>query len=80
MGTITINVDDQTESLFREVVLEEEGSGKGRLGYAVTEALKLWINQRKQTEIANRQLALMKKGLKLGKFVFNREELHERIY
>lgn len=80
MGTITINVDDTTEHLFREVVIEEEGTGKGKLGIAVTEALKLWIEQKKQTEIAERQLTLMKNGFKLGKYKFNREELHERIY
>ena len=78
MATITINVDDQTESLFRDVVKEELGGEKGKLGQAVTEALQLWISQKKQEEIAQRQLGLMKKGFKLGKWKINRDELHER--
>lgn len=78
MGTITINVSDDTEMLFREVVKEEVGSSKGSLGTAVEEALALWISEKKEQEIATRQLTLMEKGFTLGKYKFNREELHER--
>lgn len=78
MGTITINVRDQTEALFRDVVKQEIGEEKGSLGQAVEEALKLWIKQKKEEEIAQRQLALLRKGFHLGKHTFNRDELHER--
>ncbi|HLC90461.1 MAG TPA: hypothetical protein VJI15_01715 [Candidatus Nanoarchaeia archaeon] len=78
MGTITINVSDTTETIFREVVREEIGSAKGSLGTAVEEALTLWISKKREEEIATRQLALMKRGFALGKYTFQREELHER--
>jgi len=78
MGTITISVDDEIEMQFREVVKEEIGETKGSIGSAVTEALNLWITQKQQTEISQRQLALISKGFRLGKYKFDREELHER--
>jgi len=78
MGTITINVDDNMEAKFREVVAEEKGVGKGKLGSAVEEALDLWIKNKEQKDIAQRQLELMKKGFHLGKYVFNRDDLHGR--
>lgn len=78
MGTITISVDDATEMEFREVVKEEIGETKGSLGSAISEAMNLWIKQKQQIEIAQRQLALIEKGFHLGKYKFNREELHER--
>ena len=79
MRTITINIDNATESEFRETVKNKFGSGKGILGKAVSEALNLWTEQKKQTEIKQRQLALMKQGFKLGKREFKtRADLHER--
>lgn len=78
MGTITISVDDSTETTFRKVVREEIGETKGSLGTAVTEAMNLWVQQKRQTEIAQRQLALMERGFRLGRYKFNREALHER--
>ncbi|HLD72187.1 MAG TPA: hypothetical protein VJA23_01240 [Candidatus Nanoarchaeia archaeon] len=78
MATITINIDNQTETIFREAVKEELGTEKGKLGQAVNEALQLWINKKKQEEISQRQLTLLKTGFKLGKWKFNRDELHER--
>ena len=78
MGTITININDQTEELFREVVKQELGLGKGKLGQAVEEALKDWIKEKGEEEIAQRQLQLLKKGYRFGKYKFSRDELHER--
>lgn len=37
-------------------------------------------NHKKQEEISQRQLGLMKKGFKLGTWKINRDELHERLY
>ena len=78
MGTITISVNDATEMEFRDVVKQEIGETKGSLGSAITQAMDLWIKDKQQTEIAQRQLALMRKGFRFGKYKFDREELHER--
>jgi len=78
MGTITINISDETEEFFRTTVKEEVGEGKGKLGEAVDEALKKWAYEKKQQEIADEMIALMKKGFNLGKITATREELHER--
>lgn len=40
--------------------------------------MELNTNQTKEEEIAQRQLDLMKKGFKLGKLTFDREELYFR--
>jgi len=68
------------ETRFRETVKEEVGVGKGKLGAAVEEALKLWVAQKQEEEIVERQIAWMEKGFQTGKIVFEREELHERKY
>ncbi len=78
MGTITINVDDDMEKRFRITVTKEKGLGKGKLGNAVEEALDLWVKSKEQREITQRQLELMNRGFHLGKYVFNRDELHEQ--
>ncbi|HLC75427.1 MAG TPA: hypothetical protein VJH88_06275 [Candidatus Nanoarchaeia archaeon] len=80
MGTITINVDGETETRFREVVFKEKGIGKGKLGEAVTEALKKWVEDKQQHEIRKRQLELMKKGLPIGLKKFNRDDLYGRKF
>ncbi len=80
MGTITINVDDDLEKKFRKTVIEEEGEGKGKLGGAVSEALSVWLNNKRQERISKHQLELMEMGFVLGKFKFTRDELHERKY
>lgn len=79
MGTITINVDNETESIFREAAKDEYGLGKGKLGRAVSEALELWIEEKKQVQIKKRQLELIKKGFNLGKRDFkSRDDLYDR--
>lgn len=78
MGIVTISMDDALEQQFRQTVKEEVGEGKGTLGAAVQEALQLWIRQKQQEEIAERQLQLLKTGFRLGRYRFDREELHER--
>ncbi len=80
MGTITISVDDEMENRFRETVKEEVGVGKGKLGAAVEEALKLWVAKKQEEEIAERQIAWMEKGFQTGKIFFERDDLHERKY
>lgn len=80
MGTITVNVDDAIEKEFRKLVEQYKGGKKGDLGKAVTEAMKKWADEKKQKEIAERQMERSRKGLyKLPKnWKFNREEIYDR--
>lgn len=79
MGTITVNVSDETEQLFRETVKEEIGEGKGKLGAAVSEALQKWVDEKKQRDIAKRMIALMEKGFDMGRITIkSRDELYDR--
>lgn len=79
MATITINVDDKINKEFRQMVKSLFGEGKGILGKAIEEAIKKWIFDQNQKEIAERQIGLMKKGLWTNKsYRFNRNEIYER--
>ena len=78
MGTITVNVDDKTEMLFRNAVGKEVGTGKGKLGSAITEALKNWAREKGQDEITKRQIRLLKSGFSMGGFKFDRDNIHDR--
>ena len=79
MGTITVNVDDETEMFFRKTVKETIGEGKGTLGKAITEALDKWTREKRQDKIKKRVLQRLNKGLyKLPKnYKFNRNEIYE---
>ena len=79
MATITINLNTELSEHFREVVKKEKGEGKGIIGKAVEEALTLWIKEKEEQEIVQRQLEYMKKGFNMGKIKkYSREELHDR--
>lgn len=79
MGTITITVEDNVEKDFRKTVSETSGDSKGVLGKAISEAMKEWIEEKKQKRVANEMLALLDKGFKMGRLKkISREELHER--
>ena len=80
MGTITINLDDKLETTFRQIVKEQYSLSKGTLGKVIAEALNNWIAIKKEEEISKRQIALLKKGFNMGKYKFDRDELHERKY
>ncbi|MFH1072910.1 MAG: hypothetical protein V1743_05785 [Nanoarchaeota archaeon] len=76
MGTITINVNDETEELFRKRVSQLYGKRKGSLGKALTEAIREWS---KRKEYFDRCLELLTAGADLGKIKFkSRDELHDR--
>lgn len=80
MGTMTISVSDEVESNFRDRVIKKLGGGKGVLGKAIEEAMKKWIHDDEQSEIAQRQLKLMQKGLySLKGWKFRRDEIYDRI-
>ncbi|MBI4918698.1 hypothetical protein HY837_02120 [archaeon] len=79
MGTITVNVSNETENLFRKTVHKELGKGKGKLGGALDEAMKKWAEEKKQKEIGERLLKTMRKGFAMGKILYkHRSELYER--
>ncbi len=79
MGTITVSVEDSVEKQFRETVSETVGSGKGVLGKVMTEAMKKWVEEKRQKKIAEEMLALLDKGIEMGALrKFSRAELHER--
>ena len=79
MTTLTINVDPAVENEFRTYARQQSTTKKGFLGKAITEAMQIWLREKKQKEISKRQLALLKKGFAMGKMNYSsREELHER--
>ncbi|MBI2558349.1 hypothetical protein HYW20_03425 [Candidatus Woesearchaeota archaeon] len=80
MAIITISVKDDVDKEFRETVKKKLGQGKGVLGKAVEEALKKWVRDETQEEIARRAMEMMDKGLySLPKgWKFNREEIYDR--
>ena len=79
MGTITINIDDETEQRFRTTAKNVLGEKKGYLGRATTEAIQLWIRDREQEGIAKKALALLKKEHRLGEWHhLTRQEIHDR--
>lgn len=79
MGTITINVSDEMEKKFREVVKSKYGTGKGKLGKAIDEALNKWISEDEEQKLRDEAIKMMEKGLyKVGKnYTFKREEAYE---
>ena len=78
MGTITINVNDDVEKMFRDIACATYGKKKGYLGKAVTEAMRSWIDEIRQKEIANNELKLLDTGFSMGRISVTREEVHER--
>ena len=79
MKTITINVHDEIANEFKEEVRQKIGHQKGALGKAIEEALKQWIYQKKQKQISEEMIALMEKGIAMGKIkIKSRGELYER--
>ena len=79
MATITINLNDELNNKFREIVKLKIGEGKGTIGKAIEEAITSWIKEKKQIDIANEMMDLMEKGFNMGKIkIKSRDELHER--
>lgn len=79
MGTMTVGVNDMTETKFRKAVKNTLGEGKGKLGKALTEAMEKWAEEAEQEELRKRALARLEKGYHLGgKTYKHRSELYER--
>lgn len=80
MAIMTISINNETAHKFREEVTRKLGEKKGVLGKAIEEAIKNWLEEEEQKKIAERQIALMKKGIgTLKGWKFNREELYDRV-
>ena len=82
MGTMTINISDETEQKFREKVRETLGAGKGKLGKAVEEIMSKWVEDAEYQKLMKEAVATLKKGLyKLPNgYKFRREEAYEERY
>ncbi|OGY44623.1 MAG: hypothetical protein A2729_03515 [Candidatus Buchananbacteria bacterium RIFCSPHIGHO2_01_FULL_39_14] len=79
MTTITISVDNEIEQQFRKYAQEIYEGKKGFLGDAITQAMKEWLEQKKQQNLAEQAITQWKKGHKLGKLLYTkREELYGR--
>ena len=79
MSTITISINDDVEKEFRETVKEKLGEGKGVLGKAVETAIKKWVEEEKQKQIATELKDMMDKGLySLKGWKFKRDEIYDR--
>jgi len=67
MATITLNVNDEINKEFRNIVKLKFGEGKE------------WIFEQKQKEITERQIKTMKQGVwSLKNYKFNRGEIYEK--
>ncbi len=75
--TITVNVEEEIESKFRNEVSRRYGKKKGCLGRALTEAMEEWTKKR-DADLENEVRKLLKEGIKGRKWRFNREELYDR--
>lgn len=79
MSVITISVEDTVENRFRKHAGEVFGVRKGYLGAAVTAAMKKWIEEHENEEVAHAALHCLEKGFVMGKLLYKeRAELHER--
>lgn len=75
--TITVNVEETIEKDFRRVASRKYGKKKGYLGRALTQAMQEWAEKR-EVDVEAEALALLKTGIKMKKWRFDRDELHER--
>ena len=79
MATITVNISNEVAQEFREHVQREQGKKKGVLGKAIESALKHWLYEKRQKQIAQEMTELMEKGVgTLKGWKFNRAELYDR--
>ena len=77
--TITVSVEREVEERFRRLARSLYSGKKGYLGKALSEAMREWERRRLESDTVTRTLALLDKGIEMGKFTFRtREQLHER--
>ena len=75
--TITINIATDVLNKLRELAIAKKQK-KGFLGKVISEAVKEYLREKEQEEIAERQLEKMKIGYKMGKIMTkSRDELYD---
>lgn len=76
--TITVNMDSEVLNRLRELAVAEKQK-KGFFGKVISEAVKEYLKEKEQEEIAQRQLKKMKIGYNMGKILIkNRDEIYDR--
>ena len=79
MGTLTLNMADDVETLFRLKVKEKFGTGKGKLKQGAEEAFTFWIKRSDQEDAKRWILEKLKKGVDGGFGPYRkRDELYDR--
>jgi hypothetical protein len=77
--TLTFNVNTEVEEKFRKVARATQGSKKGYLGRALTDAMEKWANEMEGADAVAAAMALLDQGVDLGGIKYgHRDELHER--
>ncbi|MHB8360600.1 MAG: hypothetical protein ACYDAO_08610 [Thermoplasmataceae archaeon] len=75
--TITVNINEEIEDEFRKKAALKYGKRKGYLGKAMTEAMDQWMRNL-DSDIEVQSLLMLKEGIKMKKWNFEREDLYER--
>jgi predicted transcriptional regulator len=77
--TLTFSVNAEVERKFRRVARAAQGSKKGYLGRALTDAMERWTKEMEEADTVAAAMALLEKGVDLGGMKYgHRDELHER--
>ncbi len=78
MGTITVNVDDETETRFRQSVRRRYGARKGTLGKAIKEAMQAWSEDEQQARLRREALEILNTGLPIraSEMKLRREDMY----
>jgi len=74
---ITITIDAKLDEEFRELVKLEYGNKKGAYSKAIEEAIRKWIEERKEKILIKRVLEILDKGLEGEKWKFDRKEIYD---
>ena len=79
MGTLTLNLSNDVETLFRKKTKERFGTGKGTLKHAAEEAITFWVRKSDEEEAKQWILTKMATGVKGGFGPYRkRDELYNR--
>ena len=77
--TLTFSVNAEVEKKFRKVARAVQGSKKGYLGRALTDAMEKWTKEMEGADTVAAAMALLDQGVDLGGMKYGRrDELHER--
>ena len=79
MGTVTINLSEEAELMFRSTAAEHYGEGKGKLKSAIEDAIKEWSSKRTSQMAKEKFLKRLEKGYPINfKPYRSRDELYDR--